>query len=327
LGAPEILLGDNLPSAVIDAQNQGLRTLVMTRENAGSDNSKELMATIICREKIRENAPMIIKYFRDSGVNVRIVSGDNLKTVQQIARTVGVDSDNVIGRAKPETKLQIVRELQRDGKIVAMTGDGVNDMLALKEADLGIAMGNAAPASKAVANLVLVDGDFGKLPAVISQGRRVIANIERVASLFLVKTVYSIVLTLATVVIGGSYPFLPRHLTLVSALTIGIPAFFLALPPNNTPYHPGFLNRVLKFSVPAGVISAIFVIISRNVLPDYTPTIQIIVLLACAFTVLLSRSRPVLSWRGVMFLILVGLTVLTFIIPFTSDFFALYVGA
>lgn len=314
LGAPEVLL-DTIPDDIKKITSSGKRVLVVTK------NSK-LHQYVVCQENIRESIKPVIKSFLNSGVNVRVVSGDNLETVQNIAQNVGIDPKNVVGRALPSTKLEIVQKLQKEGKVVAMTGDGVNDILALKYADLGIAMANGAPSSKAVANIVLLNNDFAIMSDVIAQGRRVIANIERVASLFLVKTFYSISLTLLTILFQTSYPFLPRHLTIVSALTIGIPAFFLALPPNNTKYRKGFLNRVMRFSMPFGIFIAIIISLSQRFFPDHQPTLNVLLLFLLAFSVLICKSRPLLSWRIILVLLLIVVSVLIFLIPPIAGFFA-----
>jgi cation-transporting ATPase E len=162
----------------------------------------------------------------------------------------------VFGRVAPHQKQAMVKALQSRGHTVAMTGDGVNDVLALKEADLGVAMGSGSAASRAVAPIVLMDSSFASLPSVLAEGRQVIANVERVANLFLTKTVYATLLALAVGVAQLPFPFLPRHLTIISSLTIGVPAFFLALAPNNRRYRPGFVGRVLRFAVPAGAVAA-----------------------------------------------------------------------
>ena len=167
-----------------------------------------------------------------------------------------LEDRSVFGRVSPQQKRAIVGALQRRGHVVAMTGDGVNDALALKDADIGIAMGSGAPATRAVAQVVLLDGRFASMPSVVAEGRRVIANVERVANLFVTKTVYAMILAVVIGIARWPYPFLPRHLTIVSSLTIGIPAFFLALAPNSR-YVPGFVRRVVLFAGPAGLIAAV----------------------------------------------------------------------
>jgi cation-transporting P-type ATPase E len=163
---------------------------------------------------------------------------------------------SVFGRVTPQQKQAMVTALQARGHTVAMTGDGVNDVLALKLADIGIAMGSGAPATKAVAELVLLDSRFATLPSVVAEGRRVTANIERVANLFITKTVWATLLAVAAGVTLLPYPFLPRDLTIIYTLAIGVPSFFLALAPNSRRYRPGFTDRVLRFAIPAGGIIA-----------------------------------------------------------------------
>ncbi len=231
--------------------------------------------TLAWSEHIRDDAEPTLAWFREQGVRCRVISGDNPVTVGAIAGKVKLTGDrklvamdarelpqdvdelarvlenvDVLGRVLPEQKKAIVQALHTQKHVVAMTGDGVNDALAIKEADLGIAMGNAAPATKAVAEVVLVDPKFSHLPDVVARGRQVMANMERVASLFLTKTVYSALISFGVVLSMIPFPYLPRHISYIGALTIGAPAFLLALAPNTRRYIPGFLRRVFAFSVP-----------------------------------------------------------------------------
>ena len=168
-----------------------------------------------------------------------------------------LDDGTVFGRVTPQQKRDMVGALQSHGHTVAMTGDGVNDVLALKDADIGVAMGSGSEATRAVAQIVLLNNSFATLPSVVAEGRRVIGNITRVATLFLVKTVYSVLLALLVVCSQVEYPFLPRHLTLLSTLTIGVPAFFLALAPNKERARPHFVRRVMRYAIPGGVVAAV----------------------------------------------------------------------
>ena len=214
----------------------------------------------------------------------------------------------MFGRVAPHQKQAMVRALQARGHTVAMTGDGVNDVLALKLADIGIAMGSGAPATRAVAELVLLDGSFATLPGVVAEGRRVIANIERVANLFLTKTVWATLLALAVGVTLLPYPFLPRHLTIIDTLAIGIPSYFLALAPNRRRYEPGFVGRVLRFAVPAGVIVAgsaftTYALARALGLPLVQQrTAAALVTLALSLCVLVLLAIP-LTWRRVLLVV------------------------
>jgi len=222
---------------------------------------------------------ILIAYFLKQGVVPKVISGDSPHTVGAVAARVGMpDADRpvdaqdlpddldalgqileeraVFGRVTPHQKQSMVTALQARGHTVAMTGDGVNDALALKFADVGIAMGSRASATRAVAQLVLLDGRFSSLPGVVAEGRRVTANIERVANVFITKTVWATLVAIAVSVALWPYPLLPRHLTIIDTLTIGIPSFFLALAPNLRRYLPGFVDRVLRFAVPAGLVVA-----------------------------------------------------------------------
>ena len=213
-------------------------------------------------ERLRSDAPDTIAYFAAQGVALKVISGDSPHTVAAVAARAGVpeaghpvdardlpedpaalgallEERSVIGRVSPHQKEAMVRALQARGHTVAMTGNGVNDVLALKLADIGVAMGTGAPATKAVAELVLLDNRFATLPGVVAEGRRVTANIERVANLFITKTVWATLLAVAAGAVLKPYPFLPRHLTIIDTLAIGVPAFFLALAPNRRRYVPG----------------------------------------------------------------------------------------
>ena len=325
----------------------GKRVLVLAHSNQALDQSenptlpKDLTAAllVVLAEQVRPDAAQTLDYFKRQGVAVRVISGDNPVTVAAIAahlglrnpdggEPVGVDArtlpaiedtqaladvlekHTVFGRVTPEQKRAFVNALKSRGHTVAMTGDGVNDALALKDADLGIAMGNAAPATKAVSRLVLLNSQFDALPSVVAEGRRVIANMERVASLFLTKTTWAALLAAVVAVTGFVYPFLPRQLTIVSSLTIGIPAFVLALAPTNQRYRAGFLSRVLRLSVPAGVIVVVGVLCARLTLilmaanRNQISSVCTLVLVAGGLWLLSLTARPWVWWRAVLVVIM-----------------------
>ena len=326
------------------------------------DVQAEPVALVLCSEKIREDAARTLAWFREQGVRCRVISGDNPVTVGAIARRVKLTGDHepvamdarelpedvnelarvlenvdVLGRVLPAQKRAIVQALHTQNHVVAMTGDGVNDALAIKEADLGIAMGNAAPATKAVAQVVLVDSKFSHLPDVVARGRQVMANMERVASLFLVKTVYSALISLGVVLTQIPYPYLPRHITYIGALTIGMPAFILALAPNTRRYIPGFLKRVVTFALPGGIATALSVLLAAWVLPPVMGwnvtgdaadlsalrATSAIILFAMGVFVLARVARPLNGWRGVLVAVFAAAGVIGAFVPFVANFFAL----
>jgi len=208
-----------------------------------------------------------------------------------------------------------------------MTGDGVNDALALKDADIGVAMGTGAPATRAVAQLVLLDGRFAHLPEAVAEGRRVIANIERAANLFLTKNVYSLVLALITVVTAVAYPLAPVQLTLISAVSIGVPGFFLALGPNARRYLPGFLRRVLRFSLPAGAITGVAAYTAYVATRWLDPaagvagarTTATLVVLVVALWTLGILARPLTAWKTALVCAMVGVVVLVLAVPALAE--------
>ncbi|TDE88922.1 HAD family hydrolase [Occultella glacieicola] len=314
---------------------------------------------VVLREHVRPDAAQTLAYFAAQGVTVKVISGDNPATVAAIAGLVGlgrsgtdgsdgavtgvdartlpadgeeladqVTREQVFGRVTPEQKRAFVHALQSRGHTVAMTGDGVNDALALKDADLGIAMGSGAAATKAVARLVLLDGRFATLPGVVDEGRRVIANMERVASLFLNKTTYAVLLAIVVAITAWPYPFLPRHLTLVGALTIGTPAFFLALAPTRQRYVPGFLPRVLSLSIPCGIASAVAVLVVYGTLHARDAGLQAntgatLTLVIMGLWLLGALARPWNWWRILLFAAMAGGAVLALAVPPVRTFFAL----
>lgn len=333
LGAPEIVFPGKQSTIrrIADGYaSEGLRVLVLAKSNVpveGTDLPEERSAEalIVLEERVREDAEETLRFFAEQGVRRMVISGDNPKTVAAIANRVGIvteaafdarelptdvsevakimETHSVFGRVLPEQKRLFVRALQASGHVVAMTGDGVNDALALKDADIGIAMGNGAPATRAIAKIVLLDNKFSHMPYVLGEGRRVIANIERVANLFLIKNVYNLTFALAVTVLALSFPFLPRHLSLISWLTIGIPSFFLALAPNNQRYIPGFLPRVLRFSVPVGVVIAAaafysyFSTLQETILMKPASSAAVISVVTIGFWVLICLARPLKGWK------------------------------
>jgi cation-transporting ATPase E len=243
-----------------------------------------------------------------------------------------LDEGTVFGRVTPQQKRDMVGALQSRGHTVAMTGDGVNDVLALKDADIGVAMGSGSEATRAVAQIVLLNNSFATLPSVVAEGRRVIGNITRVATLFLVKTVYSVLLALLVVCSQVEYPFLPRHLTLISSLTIGVPAFFLALAPNKERARPHFVRRVMRYAIPGGVVAgtATFVtyLVARQHYTgpdalDAETSAATLTLFLVSMWVLAIIARPYTWWR-VLLVAAMGLAfVVVLAVPWLQDFFAL----
>jgi len=309
------------------------------------------VALLTFRERIRPDAAQTLAYFAAQDVAVRILSGDNPQTVAAIARDVGLDAahgfdarelpdddaelarvleENIVfGRVTPDQKRRMVIALKSAGHTVAMTGDGVNDALAIKEADIGVAMNSGSAATKAVARLVLLDGKFSHLPAVVAEGRQVIANIERVSMLFLTKTAYATVLAVTFGVLFLPFPFLPRQLSLTDGLTIGIPAFFLALIPNTRRYIPGFLRRSLSFAVPAGVVVAAGIAVYARVLAAHgIPEIEVragatLVLGMLGLWVLAVLARPLTFVTVGIVAAMIGGLALMYLVPISRDFFEL----
>lgn len=345
IGAPDVLL-DPASAAAEQAERigaQGLRVLLLGTGDVPVDHPDapgrvSPAALVVLEQRVRADAAETLDYFAEQGVSVKVISGDNAVSVGAVAGKLGLrgetmdartlpaeppqladalDAYTTFGRVRPDQKRAIVRALQSHGHTVAMTGDGVNDVLALKDADIGVAMGAGSPASRAVAQIVLLDNRFATLPYVVGEGRRVIGNIERVANLFLTKTVYSVLLAL---LVGIEclfskaldadpllYPFQPIHVTIAAWFTIGIPSFILSLAPNNERAHPGFVRRVLSSALPSGLIvgtatfaSYLLAYHGRHATfqqQEQASTAALITLLMTALWVLAVVARPYQWWR------------------------------
>lgn len=360
LGAPDVLLPTGHPAlAEVDQLGaQGLRVLLLGRTPVPLDTpdpAKDLrpLALVVLQQRLRPDAAATLRYFEQQRVQAKVISGDSAISVGAVAaglelpgaeqpldaRTLPSDPEaladtaertTVFGRVTPQQKRELVGALQSRGHHVAMTGDGVNDVLALKDADIGVAMGSGSEATRAVAQIVLLDDSFATLPSVVAEGRRVIGNIERVASLFLVKTVYSVLLALLVVFTQLPYPFLPRHSTLLSSLTIGIPAFFLALAPNTERAKPGFVRRVLRLAVPGGVIAGAATFTSYALArADHATdlkadtSVATLTLFLVAIWVLAIVARPYTWWRVLLIAAMGGAFTLVLTVPWLSNFFQL----
>lgn len=335
LAAPELLVSQQKDPEtwrkITDFQDLGQRVLVLAtgsgRIQVGLPEKLQARVLLVISEEIRKDFTTTLEYFKEQGVSVRILSGDSPKTVAAVARRAGIDfpkksgtleavdarslpqdrsslakvmkENYLFGRVSPEQKRDMVLALQSLGLVVAMTGDGVNDALSLKQADLGIAMGSGSPATKAVARLVLLDGKFSSLPGVVAEGRRVIANIERISRLFLSKTTWAILLAIIFGLLSWKFPYLPRQLSALDGFTIGLPAIALALLPNSQRYLPGFLQRTLAFAIPSGLIVALAVI-STSLYINFLDSVSMqeaqtgvsLVLSITGLWVLVTISRP-----------------------------------
>lgn len=362
LGAPDIVVresGSAYPDQITDYINNGKRVLVLahlSRELLKPEDSlsaTQPMLYIVLNEQLRSQVVETLAYFKEQGITIKVISGDHAQAVSAIAKSVGIVSSEkavdattlpldpvdiaaianqnaVFGRVTPVQKQQLIKGLQSQGHVVAMIGDGVNDVLALKTADFGVAMGAGSDATRAIAQLVLLKNDFGILPDVIAEGRRVISNMERTANLFLTKTTYAFLFALAVEFAHVPFPFLPRHLTIVSFFTIGVPALMLSFAKNNLRAQPGFVARVVRFSLPLGAILAGMTLLVYALMRQLAPidlmmarTAATIVLVGCGFSVigLLERQASLMQKLILAFLIVLFVTGVA--LPSMQHFFAL----
>ncbi len=340
-GAPEFVLGNDyekIKDKCVEKQGEGLRVLIAAYSK-NSFNGFELpsditpAALIFIGDVIRKEAPDTLKYFDEQGVDIKIISGDNPLTVSKIAAKAGVknaekfvdaatlkDEDipeaaktySVFGRVSPSQKLLLVKALKAQGKTVGMTGDGVNDVLALKEADCSIAMQSGSDAARSVSNLVLLDSNFASMPKVVAEGRRSVNNLQRSGALFLTKTLYSFLLALIFVFLPLPYPFQPIQLTLISTTAIGAPSFLLALEPNNEIIKGSFIRNMMRMAVPQGLTIALCIIASvlaaefTDIPIDCMSTLTTVVVSAVSYYVVFRVMKPIRPWKIAMLVVLIG---------------------
>ncbi len=339
LGAAEFILGENaapLTAEIERYSHNGQRVLLLARSAAGFAE-KALppdpvpLALLAISDVIRPEAPQTLAYFAEQGVDLKVISGDNPVTVSNIAKRAGLkDGGNyvdastletpeqlaqaaakysVFGRVTPQQKLELVTALKQQGHTVAMTGDGVNDVLALKEADCSIAMASGSDAARTVSQLVLLDSNFASMPLVVREGRRSINNLQRSSSLFLVKTIFSTILAIVFIFLNRDYPYLPLHLTMISTVCIGAPSFLLSLEPNNERIQGHFIANVMQKAIPGGVTMALTAI-AVSVISGFTAMsqneISTLCVICAGFVALLVLLRVCLPFdmirRGIFWL-------------------------
>ena len=307
------------------------------------------LALVALKNPIRPSANETFRYFKENQVTIKVISGDSPKTVSAVALEAGIEGAEafvdmttiknkkdleeaaekytVFGRVKPEQKRQLVQALQKQGHTVAMTGDGVNDVLALKSADCGVAMAGGSEAAAGVAEVVLLNSDFSDMPQVVAEGRRVINNIERTASLYLVKNIFSVFLAIISIIAVFEYPLVPSQLTLMSFLTIGMPSFVLALEPNESKVSGKFLRKVIYRAMPAALADLCIIIIivmfqyAFQIDSKQTSTITALLVTAVGFYMVYKACVPFRKWHyalfGVMIVLLIG------IIAYIPDVFSI----
>ncbi|QOR47664.1 HAD-IC family P-type ATPase [Trueperella pecoris] len=349
MGAPDVLGGEHPSAARAEEIGATGRRVIMlchaseAVDASGAPGVVTPLALVVFEQKIRPDAQATMNFFAQQDVEVKVISGDNAASVGAVTERLGVDqgtpvdarhiedaafaetieNNRVFGRVRPDQKQAMVKALQNGGHTVAMTGDGVNDVLALKDADIGVAMGSGSAATRAVAKIVLLDNRFATLPHVVAEGRRVIGNIERVANLFLTKTIYSAALAIMVILAAVPFPFMPIHVTITGWFTIGIPAFFLALPPNNNRARPNFVRRVLRFAVPAGLIVGASSFVTYMMVSGWNvpaqhvaqSTAALVALIIPSSWVLACIARPLSPWK----LLLVVLPLIGYGVIFTWD--------
>lgn len=354
LGAPEYLLQEKYKEMEQELEQYILENRVLLLIHTDTWNGElpkkyELISLILIRDKIRKEAKETLKYFKEQGVSIKVISGDNVVTVSNIAARAGIENYDkmidmskintkeelykaalnytVFGRVSPIQKKELIMALKENGHIVAMTGDGVNDVLALKEADCSIAIASGTDAARNVSELVLLNSNFDAMPAVVAEGRRTVNNIERSATLFLTKTTYATVLAVVFAILGLQYPFIPIQLTLTSVVTIGIPSFVLALQPNKSRIEGSFLKKVFSKSIPSAltiVFNILVIMLASNLFhftDDQVSTMCVFMNGFVGFRLLYQLCKPFNLLKKTLFISMITLMLLQCI--FLREFYSL----
>jgi len=340
MGAPEFIIkhpSAEITKTVDQAAENGFRVIALIKE----DSQQTVLGLLLISDEVRKQAPDTFNYLRNQGMDLKIISGDNPVTVANVAAQAGIDSGKnyidmssvaddanyqelvkkykIFGRVRPRQKADLIKAMQDNGLTVGMTGDGVNDVLAMRQSDCSVAIAGESDAAEAAADFVLLNRNFDSMIFMLNEGRRVINNVERVASLFLIKTIYSVVLSILFIILGTGYPFQPSQLTPVNALTVGIPTFILALEPNYTPPAGRFMHNVMEIALPAAICNIMF-IITISILGNHlnysyetTSTVSVFTIGLIGYCALISISNPLITRKKVMIGISFALFVVSFI--------------
>lgn len=340
MGAPEFIIkdaGTTITEVVDTAAEQGFRVIAVLKESKGIQT---LIGLLKISDEVRKQAPTTFSYLKNQGINLKIISGDNPVTVANVAKQAGIDTDNsyidmsqvaegtdytklvmkyrVFGRVRPNQKADLIKAMQDNGLTIGMTGDGVNDVLAMRQSDCSIAIAGESDAAEATADFVLLNRNFDSMIFMLNEGRRVINNVERVASLYLIKTIYSVILSIMFIFLGTGYPFEPSQLTPVNALTVGIPTFILALEPNYTPPAGRFMHNVMEIALPSAIVNILMIstvyFLGNHMGLSYhtTSTLSVFTIGIIGYCALISISNPLITRKKVM----IGISFILFLLAF-----------
>lgn len=357
LGAPEIILKDQYKKyeSKIEKLSTEYRVLLLAKTNNKIIDDKlpcdvDALGLILIKDKIRLDVIETLNYFKSNDIEIKVISGDNVNTVCNVAKSVGIEingvldarkiddnsdinelaeNNNIFARVKPEQKRALIKALKENGHIVAMTGDGVNDVLALKESDCAISISSGADAARNVSELVLLDSNFDSIPYIVKEGRKTINNVGRSATLFLSKTIYASLLAILFLFISYKYPFMPIQMSLISTLTIGMPAFILALEPNYDRVSDKFLTNVISKAIPSGLTTVLNILIlvllsSMFKISDIQiSTIAVIITWYTAVLLIYRISKPLNLLRKSLLIFIIVLFMLAFIIPLLRGLYSL----